>query len=263
MNSFLLSVVLAVVAGVIYTVIAAAITGQLAPKRRVIVIAAIAVFAVIGFVVAKVVEQPTASVDNSRRPPPLGSGAEQGPGESAKKPAIDRPRPPFSSKETFVRKYVVGSARGQSRRPLWTVLIPDEGAVTFPELRAAATGAVSDVGYENAAIFRPSVALDSNFEQYFADPSVLRSLHGYCDGVVIGKAESVVRENNDLGNMFTADLAVEMRLISTQTGGAVTEFRLRQNGAGFTRNEAQAQAEARLAPELKARLKEELQRHRP
>ena len=50
-------------------------------------------------------------------------------------------------------------------------------------------------------------------------------------------------------------MSLDMRLISTVAGDVKAEFRLQENGAGFTPMDAQTRAEERLASRVRDRLR--------
>jgi len=163
--------------------------------------------------------------------------------------------PVASEEDIFVKKYLIKDRDVRSNAPRWAILFGGDNATDFPELTSAVTDALSQKGYQRVSVFRPSVIQDRKHEQiYAADPLLSRRLHEYCDWIIVGKVSSALRKDIAPAGLLTVELSLVMRVISTLSGQTKTEFRIHENGAGFTPTEALARAEERLASNLRERL---------
>ena len=216
---------------------------------------------------------PTTAPPSIALPPTPGSGNvshDNPPGQVGQQAATAKPRdlkpePVESDTRTasegdmFVKRYVVKSSGG-SGAPRWGVLIAERDASDFPRLNSAVTEVLSERGYKRVSIFRPTVIQDRKYEDIYAgDPVLTRKLTPYCDAILVGKITSSTSGTNAaLNDLLTVEITLDMRLISTSSGEVTKEFRLHENGAGFSHTEARARAEERLATKLRDHLRSTL-----
>jgi len=168
--------------------------------------------------------------------------------------------PVASEEDMFVKKYLTKDRAVRSGAPRWAILFGGGDATGFPGLTSAVADVLSEKGYEQVSVFRPSVIQDGRYEQiYTADPLLSRRLQEYCDWIIVGKMSSAMRKDTAPAGLLSAELSLEMRVISTLSGQTKTEFRIHENGAGFTPAEALARAEERLAGNLRQRIRAALE----
>jgi hypothetical protein len=197
---------------------------------------------------------PRGIIMRKRLPP--GTGSEVEPGG----PTVDVPikviqTPP---EEEFVKKYVsVGTAQAQPAN-VWAIVFADAGGNEFPQLRSSVSEALAATGRVDSPIFRPSLISEGAYENlYRADANLLGRLSTFCEGIIVGKVESTISQDPTL-EIVTSHMRVTVRVLLPKSKRIKSEFRVEDNGAGFSPQEAGEQAEARLAARLKEPLREAL-----
>jgi hypothetical protein len=275
MELFLKGFLIPAAASLLATLLAALITAKLSSGLRAGAIVSVAVIAFFASIAAQLpVPQgvapsqapPASPAPSLARPVPqegparLEGRRQAGRIESPETKPIDTvpPRGPEGSEEDrFVQRYVAGERSGGGGPPRWAVLIAGDNISGSPALNSAVAGVLSERAYRRVAIFRPSLVQDRRYEEiYAADPRLGRQLRQYCDGIVVGIVRSSTPGRDvGLNGLLTVEMAVDMRVISTVAGDVKAEFRLQENGAGFTPTEAQSRAEERLASKVRDRLR--------
>jgi hypothetical protein len=181
--------------------------------------------------------------------------ATQAPGGTTHPPIRSNFLPSHSAEDVFLEKYVVQQKTELGRSTPWAVLIGGHDETDFPELNSSASDVLHQKGYRTASIFRPTLIRDHGLDDvYSGDGMLSRKLAPYCAGIVVGKVSSETVKNADLEGIFTTRLSLNVRIISTASASVEGQFRVEENGAGYTQKEAESNAEERLAKKLKDRL---------
>jgi hypothetical protein len=164
-----------------------------------------------------------------------------------------------SPEDIFVNRYVAAPAGGDPTNTQWAVVLA-EGRSSAPNaLNGAAHEALAEKGYGVVPVFRPAILEDSGYRQlYAADSALMERLRNFCGGIIVGRIERTSSTDTDLQGLITVRLTLGARLFLTTPGMLKTEFQVSAKGGGFTQETAQAQANERLAHELKGRLLQEL-----
>jgi hypothetical protein len=161
--------------------------------------------------------------------------------------------------DVFVNRYVAAPARADPAKTQWAVVLA-EGRSSAPNaLSGAATEALAEKGYAVVPVFRPAILEDNGYRQlYGADSALMERLRKFCGGIIVGRVEQTSSTDTDLHGLITVRLTLGARVFLTTPGTLKTEFQVSAKGGGFTQETAQAQANDRLAQELKGRLLQEL-----
>lgn len=104
------------------------------------------------------------------------------------------------------------------------------------------------------SFFREAFLTDGLFESAFAGPSAVADklkLSKYLDGFVLVKETVKIQQNSsELANVLTANIRLDIAVISCGNNIQGRTWTFTANGAGFKTSDAQAQAEERLIKQL-------------
>jgi hypothetical protein len=262
LEKFVLPTLASTVAGVIVVVIGAVLINrqEIGLKRGIFwMVTMVLTFGTVAFFVVRAIG--TKAEVGPYRPLEKGSTEKQTEATTPPPPRDPEEHPAVAAEkmagaDAFVEKYAVKPAASPGSGSRWAVLIASHEPSDFPALNSAVAEVLTEKDHKKVAVFRPSLLENGNFEQLYAsDPELIRRLHEYCDGIVVGKVSSALSKDQALGDLFTDTMSVEIRILSTTSGAVESEFKISENGAGFSSSQAQEQAEERLAKKLKNRLK--------
>jgi hypothetical protein len=169
------------------------------------------------------------------------------------------PAPDTSPEGAFWNKYVDAKAQRRNATGSWSVVLAQQGQPASSEVSGAVVEVLKQKGREAILIFRPNIFEGPGFrELYQADPTLLKKLRNLCEGLVVGEVSEDNSTDPDLQGLITVEVALRLRIFSTNTGAVTTEFAINGRGAGFSLQEAKRQATQRLAEALKQHLQQDI-----
>lgn len=171
-------------------------------------------------------------------------------------PSVEPDRKGKSSIESFIGEYVAAPAKRINGQ--WAIVIvarPDDRE-NYTKVINMVKEAVTEAGHPSVAIFRPSITSKNGFNTLFAaDPAISRSLHEYCDQILVGKVTSDLQNNPVYPELLKLTLTIDIKIISTNTGNVEHQIHASAVGAGSDGDEARSNAEENLVANVKAELR--------
>lgn len=165
--------------------------------------------------------------------------------------------PLFPSDVEFVSRHI---APGQHYKDgAWDVVVISQQPQSSIRLRTAYGNVLRDKGYSFLPLFDSSAFKDAEmFERLCAaNPSVLKVVAQYRDGLIVGQVELKTTADQSLG-LLTTHISLRTCVVSARNGTVIANVTSQQSGAGFDEQESITAAEDRVAKDIARELSAKL-----